>query len=61
MLTKSLIVLGFAVAVWAFCGALVGIGRQYMSKDATLIVDVIGARMPNLGDLAVLAIVPCWD
>ena len=43
MFTKSLIVLGFAVAVSAFCGALVGIGRQYMSMDATLIVHAIGA------------------
>jgi len=42
---RTVIVLGFAVAVWAFCGALVGIGRQYMSMDATLIVHAIGAPM----------------
>ena len=40
---KIVIVIGFSVAVWAFCGALVGIGRQYMSMDATLIVHAIGA------------------
>ena len=34
---------GFAVAVWMFCGALVGIGRQYMSMDTTLIVHAFGA------------------
>lgn len=33
----------FAVVVWAYCGALVGIGRQFMSMDATLIVHAIGA------------------
>lgn len=43
MLAQAAIVLGFAVAVWAFCGALVGIGRQFMSMDATLIVHAIGA------------------
>lgn len=40
---KFPIVLGFAVAVWALCGALVGVGRQYMSMDATLIAYAIGA------------------
>lgn len=43
MLKKVLIVVGFACAVWAFCGALVGIGRQFMSMDTTLIVHAIGA------------------
>ena len=33
----------FAFAVWAFCGALVGVGRQFLSMDATLIVHAIGA------------------
>jgi hypothetical protein len=40
---KIAIVLGFAFAVWAFCGTLVGIGRQFMSMDATLILHAIGA------------------
>lgn len=43
MLKKTLIVFAFGCAVWAFCGALVGIGRQFMSMDATLIVHAIGA------------------
>lgn len=43
MLKKTVIVLGFAFAVWAFCGALVGVGRQFMSMDTTLIVHAIGA------------------
>jgi hypothetical protein len=40
---KTLIVLGFGCAVWGLCGALVGIGRQFMSMEATLIVHAIGA------------------
>lgn len=40
---KTSIVLGFAFAVWAFCGALVGVGRQFMSLEATLIAHAIGA------------------
>jgi hypothetical protein len=43
MLKKALTVSGFSCAVWAFCGALVGIGRQFMNMDATLIVHAIGA------------------
>lgn len=43
MLKKTLIVLGFALAVWAFCGALVGVGREFMTMDATLMVHAIGA------------------
>lgn len=43
MLKKAAILLGFAFAVWAFCGALVGVGRQFMTMDATLIVHAIGA------------------
>jgi len=40
---KWLVAAGFACAVWAFCGALMGIGRQLMSMDATLVVHAIGA------------------
>lgn len=43
MLKRVLIVIGFAGAVWAFCGALIGIGRQFLSMDATLILHAIGA------------------
>lgn len=40
---KTLIVLIFAFAVWVFCGALVGIGRQVISMETTLVVHAIGA------------------
>jgi len=40
---QSFVVLVFACLEWAFCGALVGIGRQFMNMDATLIVHAIGA------------------
>jgi len=43
MFKKAAIILGFGVAVWAFCGALVGVGRQFMSMDMTLIVHAVGA------------------
>ena len=43
MLKKTAIIIGFAIAVWAFCGALVGVGRQFMSMETTLIVHAIGA------------------
>jgi hypothetical protein len=43
MTKKILIVLAFGFVVWAFYGALVGVGRQFMSMDKTLIVHAIGA------------------
>ncbi len=43
VLKSTLVVLGFGIAVWALCGALVGIGRQFMSMDATLVAHAIGA------------------
>jgi hypothetical protein len=43
MLGRACVILAFAVAVWGFCGTLVGIGRQLMSMDATLILHAIGA------------------
>ena len=48
MPVKTAILLGFAVAVWMFCGALVGIGRQYMSMNATLIAHAVGAPIGAL-------------
>ena len=33
----------FAVAGWAYCGALIGVGRQLWSMDTTLVVYAIGA------------------
>jgi hypothetical protein len=43
VLKETAVILAFGIAIWAFCGALVGIGRQFMSMDATLIVHAIGA------------------
>ena len=45
MWAKAAVLIGFGLAVWAFCGALIGIGRQFMSMDATLIVHAIGAPL----------------
>jgi len=42
---KAAIALGFAVAVWAFCGAIMAIGLQVMSMDATLAVHAIGGPL----------------
>ena len=43
MLKQTGTVLAFAIAVWAFCGALVGVGRLFMSMDATLVMHAVGA------------------
>ena len=43
MVRKTIIDSGFAFAVWVICGALIGIGKQLMSMDATLIMHAISA------------------
>ena len=43
MVKRTLILLGHAIAVWAFCGALVGVGRPLLGMDATLVVHALGA------------------
>jgi len=40
---KTAIIMAFAVAIWAFCGAIIGIGRQFLDMDTTLIVHALGA------------------
>lgn len=40
---KIAVPLGFAFAIWAVCASLIGIGRQFMSMDATLVAHAIGA------------------
>ena len=40
---QVLIVLAHALVGWMYCGALIGVGRQFMSMYATLIVHAIGA------------------
>ena len=43
MLKNAAIIIMFGFAIWAFCGALIGIGQIFMSMDTTLIVHAIGA------------------
>jgi hypothetical protein len=45
ILAKSAIILGHALAGWMYCGALIGIGRLFMSMHATLVVHAIGAPL----------------
>jgi hypothetical protein len=40
---KIVIILIHAVVGWAWCGALVGVGRQFLSMDSTLVVHAVGA------------------
>jgi hypothetical protein len=40
---QVLIVLAHALVGWMYCGALIGVGRQFMSMYVTLIVHAIGA------------------
>src|SRR5271169_1393930 len=42
---KGAIVLGHALFGWMYCGALIGIGRQFISMQATLIMHAIGAPL----------------
>jgi len=42
--TKSAAALvAYAVLGWAYCGALVGLGRQFFSMQTTLVIHAIGA------------------
>ena len=41
--SKTAIILAFAVVGWAYCGALIGVGRQFFAMDTTLIIHAIGA------------------
>ncbi len=40
---RILIILIHSLAGWGFCGALIGIGRQFFSMQTTLIIHAIGA------------------
>jgi hypothetical protein len=42
---KSAIIFGHALVGWMYCGALIGIGRQFMSLQATLIMHAAGAPL----------------
>ena len=42
---KGAIILGHALVGWIYCGAIIGIGRQFMSMQATLVMHAIGAPL----------------
>ena len=42
---RGAIVLGHALVGWMYCGALMGIGRQFMSMQATLVMHAMGAPL----------------
>ena len=42
---KSAIITGHALVGWLYCAALIGIGRQFMSLQATLVLHAIGAPL----------------
>jgi len=44
-LTKGAIILGHALIGWIYCGTLIGIGRQFMSMQTTLVMHAIGAPL----------------
>jgi len=41
--SKAAIILAFAIVGWAYCGALIGVGRLFFTMDTTLIIHAIGA------------------
>ena len=42
-LQRAVVILVHAVAGWAYCGAIIGVGRQFLSIHTTLVVHAIGA------------------
>jgi len=42
-LSRGWTLLAFAIAGWAYCGLLIGLGRQVLSMQTTLLVHAIGA------------------
>ncbi len=42
---KSVIILAHAAIGWAFCGAIIGIGRHLFSIETTLVIHAIGAPL----------------
>lgn len=40
---KSIVILAHALAGWALCGAIIGVGRGVTSLENTLIIHAIGA------------------
>ena len=42
-LQRAAVILAHAVVGWAYCGAIIGVARQFLSIHTTLIVHAIGA------------------
>jgi hypothetical protein len=42
-LLRTVVILAHAVVGWAYCGAIIGVGRQFLSIHTTLVLHVIGA------------------
>lgn len=42
-LPRAAVILAHGVVGWAYCGALIGVGRQFLSMHTTLVVHAIGA------------------
>ncbi|MEE9465560.1 MAG: hypothetical protein V3W14_08340 [Candidatus Neomarinimicrobiota bacterium] len=42
---QALVVLAHGIVGWAWCGALIGIGRQLFSMEAALIIHAIGGPL----------------
>jgi hypothetical protein len=42
-LARAAVILAHAVVGWAYCGVIIGVGRQFLSVHTTLVLHVIGA------------------
>jgi hypothetical protein len=42
-LLMAVVILAHAVVGWAYCGAIIGVGRQFVSIQTTLVLHAIGA------------------
>lgn len=45
MAKELAVAVAFAVPVWANCGAIMGIGPQFLSMESTLIVHAVGGPL----------------
>ena len=42
-LQRAVVILAHALVGWAYCGGIIGVGRQFLSIHTTLMVHAIGA------------------
>ncbi len=42
---KWAIILGLSAIGWAYCGSLIGIGRQFLPMDEVLLIHAVGAPL----------------